>query len=199
MYNHVFTLHYVCVCLFLKVVCMALHAIAILSTSRACQDIPPDLLTPPSRETTPTKVTPNSSKRPSSPTSTKPPEGQKVMCLTPCPGNKYFRLFIVELLKMFDCNNRALLDRKGSFIIRCGNSLRTRFLQSHTYAHPHTYTRSHTHTHTHTLSHSHTYAHPHSYTLTHTHPHTLTHAHTHTHMQAAVYVCGCTCSVLYSG
>ena len=31
--------------------------------------------------------------------------------------NKYFRLFLVELLKMFD-KDRTLLDQKGSFIIR---------------------------------------------------------------------------------
>lgn len=40
------------------------------------------------------------------------------MRLTPCPSNNYFRLFIVELLKMFDRDNRVLLDRKGNFIVR---------------------------------------------------------------------------------
>ena len=40
------------------------------------------------------------------------------MRLTPCPSNNYFRLFIVELLKMFDRDNRILLDRKGNFIVR---------------------------------------------------------------------------------
>ena len=124
---------------------MALHAIAILSTSRACMDIPPELTTP-TGEATPThtesanvkpeKATPTTKlkaiKSSSSPASahskphppstsdstSKSAEAQKVMRLTPCPGNKYFRLFVVELLKMFDRDNKTLLDKKGSFIIR---------------------------------------------------------------------------------
>ena len=124
---------------------MALHAIAILSTSRACMDIPPELTTP-TGEATPThtesanvkpeKAMPTTKlkaiKSSSSPASahskphppstsdsaSKSAEAQKVMRLTPCPGNKYFRLFVVELLKMFDRDNKTLLDKKGSFIIR---------------------------------------------------------------------------------
>lgn len=34
------------------------------------------------------------------------------------PLNKYFRLFLVELLKLFD-TDRPLLEKKGSFIVRC--------------------------------------------------------------------------------
>ena len=101
---------------------MALHAIAILSTSRACLDLPPSLTTPTIHETTPTKTKSSShSKSPathSTPAATGSDGGQKVMRLTPCPSNNYFRLFIVELLKMFDRDNRILLDRKGNFIVR---------------------------------------------------------------------------------
>ena len=108
-----------------QVVCMALHAIAILSTSRACMDLSPSLTTSTTgTEATPTKTKSSGSKSSQSATHTpsaaagKPEEGQKVMRLTPCPGNEYFRLFIVELLKMFDKDNRILLEKKGSFIIR---------------------------------------------------------------------------------
>ena len=107
--------------LYLQVVCMALHAIAILSTSRACLDLPPSLTTPTVPETTPTKTKSSSSKSHATNPAPVPPAsdgGQKVMRLTPCPSNNYFRLFIVELLKMFDRDNRVLLDRKGNFIVR---------------------------------------------------------------------------------
>ena len=97
---------------------MALHAIAILSTSRACLDLPPSLTTPTIPETTPTKTKSSSSKSHATNPTPASDGGQKVMRLTPCPSNNYFCLFIVELLKMFDRDNRVLLDRKGNFIVR---------------------------------------------------------------------------------
>ena len=97
--------------------CMALHATAILSTSQACNDIPAELIqaTP---TTTPSQPTSVVSKPQPQVSAIKSSEGQKVIRLTPCPGNKYFRLFVVELLKMFDRDNKTLLDKKGNFIVR---------------------------------------------------------------------------------
>ena len=102
---------------------MALHATAILSTSRACMDIPPELTTPPGTTPTPAgnsasaeKKTPTVEKGQKKTQSTKS-EGHQVMSLTPCPGNQYFRPFMVELLKIFD-QDKSLFEKKGSFIVR---------------------------------------------------------------------------------
>ena len=99
---------------------MALHATAILSTSRACNDIPAELLQEAPPMTTPSQTISSSvGAKPQPQESTlKSSEGQKVIRLTPCPGNKYFHLFVVELLKMFDRDNKTLLDKKGNFIVR---------------------------------------------------------------------------------
>ena len=97
---------------------MALHATAILSTSRACNDIPAELLQEPALTTTPSQPTSVGAKPQLQEFTLKSSEGQKVIRLTPCPGNKYFHLFVVELLKMFDRDNKTLLDKKGNFIVR---------------------------------------------------------------------------------
>ena len=44
------------------------------------------------------------------------------------PLNKYFRTFLVELLRMFE-TDRSLLDNKGSFVIRYGNGIYTLYLK----------------------------------------------------------------------
>lgn len=98
---------------------MALHATAILSTSRACMDIPAEVIASFPDTTPTTKPSPPTSATGSKPQLSSPNYSKsEVMCLTPCPGNKYFRLFVVELLKMFDRDNKTLLERKGSFIVR---------------------------------------------------------------------------------
>ena len=82
-----------------QVVRMALQVIATLSTSRAGLEL----------ESSSSSSSSSSSKAVSKSTTPTP---------TPHPHlNKYFRMLLLELLKMFN-SSKTLLERKGSFIIR---------------------------------------------------------------------------------
>ena len=80
---------------------LALQVISILSTSKAGLELE-------SAENEPEQKQPGKSSGAGTPGKGATPRAHL---------NKYFRLFLVELLKMFD-KDRTLLDQKGSFIIR---------------------------------------------------------------------------------
>ena len=85
------------ICPHVKVLRMALKAIAVLSTSKASLEVEPPPVHVHSTEGLSQAQTADVSSR--------------------THLNKYFRLFLVELLKMFN-SNRVLLDNKGPSIIR---------------------------------------------------------------------------------
>ena len=87
-----------------QVVRLALQVISILSTSKASLELESAENEPEQKK--PGKATKNSAAA----TAGKGATPRAYL-------NKHFRLFLVELLKMFD-KDRALLDQKGSFIIR---------------------------------------------------------------------------------
>lgn len=97
---------------------MALQVIAILSTSKAGLELESSLAvssTTPLPSSTPPPPTPSSVISKNNRSHIK---GTAPTLTTPHPYlNKYFRLLVVELLKMFD-SDKTLLDRKASFIIR---------------------------------------------------------------------------------
>lgn len=95
-----------------KVVRMALQVVATLSSSKGS--------TSPGNSDPPPK--PEGKGKESSAT---PARGKQLVKHQPSqsqpPLNKYFHMFIVELLKLFDSNG-TLLESKGSFIIRSAMS-----------------------------------------------------------------------------
>lgn len=100
-----------------QVVRMALQVIAILSTSKAGLELEPSpaVSTTSLPSSTPPPPTPSSVISKNNRSHIK---GTAPTLTTPHPYlNKYFRLLVVELLKMFD-SDKTLLDRKASFIIR---------------------------------------------------------------------------------
>ena len=104
------------------VACMALQVVSILSTSQA--GIEPESSDPPppqpTRGGTKAKESTGSSSSGKSSKLVKPPLAEKpAVALKPqvMRLNEYFQKFMIELLKMFD-SDRALLENKGSFIIR---------------------------------------------------------------------------------
>ena len=93
-YTHMYT-HTICP--HGKVLRMALKVIAVLSTSKASLEVEPSPGHAHSTE------------------GSSPAQSADITSRTHL--NKYFRLFLIELLKIFN-SNRALLDTKGSSIVR---------------------------------------------------------------------------------
>ena len=90
---------------------MALQVIAILSTSKAGLELEPS----PAASTTLPPPTPSSVISKSNRSHIK---ATAPTLTTPHPYlNRFFRLLLVELLKMFD-SDKTLLEKKASFIIR---------------------------------------------------------------------------------
>ena len=113
----------------LQVVRMALQVLAILSASKDGLEIDTQL-SEASRAAEQTQKKPSSSSGPTSESKSKVASDTKsrspVVPKSKAPTveakskpqlNKYFRLFLLELLKIFD-SNRSLMEKKGSFIIR---------------------------------------------------------------------------------
>jgi len=110
---------------------MALQVLTTLSTTKDGPDMNGALVGDRvAKKTTETKSKSGNDSKPKStpdPRSRSPGESRakqlspvKAKSIDPKPKphlNKYFRLFLIELLKMFG-NNRPLLEKKGTFIIR---------------------------------------------------------------------------------
>ena len=96
-HTHTHTHTHKTICPHVKVLRMALKAIAVLSTSKASLEVEPPPVHVHSTEGLSQAQTADVSSR--------------------THLNKYFRLFLVELLRMFN-SNRVLLDNKGPSIIR---------------------------------------------------------------------------------
>ena len=89
---------------------MALQVISILSASKDYPEVDTHHLAPQLTERTHKHTAPS--------TAMASKGGSGVPSAKPHPQlNKYFRLFLVELLKLFD-RDRSLLEKKGSFIVR---------------------------------------------------------------------------------
>ena len=93
---------------------MALQVISILSASKDYPEVDTHHLAPQLTQQRTHKHT-----SPSTAVASKGGSGvQLKLPAKPHPQlNKYFRLFLVELLKLFD-RDRSLLEKKGSFIVR---------------------------------------------------------------------------------
>ncbi len=107
---------------------MALQVLSILSTSKVGLEIDAQTEPRPKPTLTPTSATQTADSKPkaSTDTKTRSPVQAKAKETKSKPVaqteskpqlNKYFRLFLLELLKMFG-SDRALLERKGSLLIR---------------------------------------------------------------------------------
>ena len=103
-----------------KVVKMALLVVATLSSSKGSSPTG----NPGSADTRQAPAAPHEPKQKEQATSSPPvagrggkQPGKQQQPLAQPQLNKYFHMFMVELLKLFDCN-RTLLEAKGSFIIR---------------------------------------------------------------------------------
>ncbi len=100
---------------------MALQVLSILSASKVGLEI--DTQIEPALNPTPTQPADRKSKPPTDPRSRSPVQQAKAKTKVVAPTeikpqlNKYFRLFLLELLKMFG-TDQGLLEKKGSFIIR---------------------------------------------------------------------------------
>ncbi len=110
---------------------MALQVLSILSASKVGLDIDAQTEPAPQPTLTPTQPTQAADRKPKAPTDSRTRSPVQAKAKTSAEAktraatiteskpqlNKYFRLFLLELLKMFGTDH-ALLEKKGSFIIR---------------------------------------------------------------------------------